>query len=309
MDFLTVALTSAVVLGAPLIFAALGELIAERSGVLNLSVEGMMLVGAAGGFAVAYNTQNAWFGLGAAAIAGGLLALIHAILCVTLRTNQIVSGLTLALLGGALAAVLGRDYSGVPMPARVPTVKIPFLSEIPVIGPALFSRDVVVYIAFGLVPIAALIIYRTRIGQWLRAVGEAPAAADSAGVAVFTVRYAAVVIGGLLAGVGGAYFSIVYSRLWSDGLTAGRGWIAIALVIFASWRPLLLIPGALLFGFLDSLNFQFQTLGIKISTDLLGMLPYVITLIALVVVWMRQRRGGHGVPRALGIPYERELRT
>jgi ABC-type uncharacterized transport system permease subunit len=309
MDFVTVALTSAVVLGAPLLFAALGELIAERSGVLNLSVEGMMLVGAAGGFAVAFTFKNAWFGLAAAAVAGGLLALIHAILCVTLRANQIVSGLTLAILGAALAAVLGREYAGLPMPARVPTVKIPLLSEIPVIGPALFSRDLFVYLAFILVPIAAFVIYRTRAGQWLRATGEAPAAADSAGVPVFLVRYAAVITGGLLAGMGGAYFSIAYSRLWSDGLTAGRGWIAIALVIFASWRPLLLIPGALLFGFIDSLNFQFQTLGIKVPTDILGMMPYLITLIALVIVWIRQRRGGHGVPRALGIPYEREVRA
>ena len=309
MNFLTVALTSAVVLGAPLILAALGELFAERSGVLNLSVEGMMLVGAAAGFAITYNSKNAWLGVAAAAVAGALLALVHAFVCVSLRVNQIVSGLTLALLGAALAAVLGREYAGVPMPVKIPNLPIPLLSEIPVIGPALFSRDLFVYAAFVMVPIASLVLYRTRVGQWLRATGEAPAAADRAGVPVYTVRYAAVLLGGLLAGTAGAYFSIAYSRTWSDGLTAGRGWIAIALVIFASWRPLLLIPGALLFGFIDSLNFQFQTLGIQVSTDLLGMMPYAITLLALVIVWLRQRRGGHGVPRALGIPYERESRT
>jgi len=309
MNFMTVALTAAVVLGAPLIIAALGELIAERSGVLNLSVEGMMLVGAAAGFAITYNSENPWLGVAASAAAGGFIALIHAVLCVSMRVNQIVSGLTLALLGAALAALLGREYAGVPIPTKIPNLPIPVLKDIPVLGPALFSRDLFVYAAFVLVPIASIIIYRTRVGQWLRATGEAPAAADSAGVPVYTVRYVAVLLGGALAGMAGAYYSIAYSRTWSDGLTAGRGWIAIALVIFASWRPLLLIPGALIFGFIDSLNFQFQTLGWKVPTDLLGMMPYVITLIALAIVWVRQRRGGHGVPRALGIPYERESRT
>lgn len=309
VTFLTVALTSAVVLGTPLVLAALGELFAERSGVINLSVEGMMLIGAATGFAATITSENIVIGLLAAALAGGFLAFVHAFLCVSLRANQIVSGLTLALVGAGLAAFIGRDYAGLPIPAYITPIKIPLLSEIPVIGPAFFSRDIIVYAAYLLLPVGAWVLYRTRIGMWVRATGEAPAAADSAGVPIFTVRYACVVLGGLLAGVAGAYFSVVFSRTWSDNLTAGRGWIAIALVIFASWRPLLLLPGALLFGFIDSLNFQFQTLGIQISTDILGMLPYLLTLVALVIVWTRQRRGGHGVPQALGIPYEREARA
>ena len=309
MTFLTVALTSAVVFGTPLILAALGELIAERSGVLNLSVEGMMLVGAASGFVVTLNTENIYLGLSAAMIGGGLLALIHAFLCVSLRANQIVSGLTLALLGAGLSAFIGRDAGGFPVPQYITAIRIPLLADIPIIGPALFDQDIIVYAAILMLPAAALIINRTRLGLGLRATGESPAAADASGIPVIAVRYVSVVLGGVLAGLAGSYFSIVYTRVWSDNLTAGRGWIAIALVIFASWRPMLLLPGALLFGFIDSLNIQLQTLGIKLSTDILGMLPYVITLIALTLVWVRQRRGGRGVPLSLGVPYEREVRS
>ena len=310
MDFLSFALTSAIVLGTPLILAALGELVAERSGVINLSVEGMMLVGAATGFVVTFSTGNIALGFAAAALSGGALALVHAFLCVGLKANQIISGLTLALLGAGLASFIGRDFAGLPIPSYISPLSIPLLSDIPFFGPIFFQRDIIVYAAFAAVIITAIVLKRTRIGQWLKASGEAPAAADAAGVPVFIVRYTAVVFGGLMAGIAGAYFSTVFVRLWSDNLTAGRGWIASALVIFASWRPLLLVPGALLFGFLDSLNFQFQTMGITVSTDILGMSPFVITLVALTIVWWRQQRhGGTGVPRALGLPYERESRV
>jgi simple sugar transport system permease protein len=188
-------------------------------------------------------------------------------------------------------------------------VGIPLLDKIPWIGKILFRHDLVVYLAPVLIVLVGLAVTRTRFGLWLRATGESPAAADSAGVPVFLVRHAAVALGGMLAGLAGAYLSIVYTRSWSDQMTAGRGWIAIALVIFASWRPLLILPGALLFGFIDALNFQLQAKGVSVPSQYLSMMPYVFTLVVLVLVWTRQRKRNWGMPLALGNPYEREARS
>lgn len=309
MDFWIDALSTGVVLGTPLAFAAIGELIAERGGVINLGVEGMMLIGAVVGFVTGVNTDSVPLAFAAGAAAGGLLALVHALMVVGLRVNQIVMGLTLTVLGTGLSSYIGADYGNKPLKHDLGTVDLPLLSSIPWIGRIFFRHDVMVYVAGIVVVAVALIVNRTRVGLWLRAAGESPAAADAAGVPIFAVRYVAVCLGGVLAGIGGAYLSVVYTRSWSDQLTAGRGWIALALVIFASWRPLLILPGALLFGFIDALNFQLQAKGVSVPSQYLSMMPYVFTLVVLTVVWTRQRTRNWGMPLALGVPYEREGRS
>ena len=309
MNFWIDALSTGVVLGTPLAFAAVGELIAERAGVINLGVEGMMLIGAVVGFVVGVKSDSVTLAFVAGALAGGVLALVHAVMTVTLRVNQIVMGLTLTILGTGLSSYIGADYGDVPLKHELGTVDIPLLAHIPWIGKIFFRHDVMVYFAVVLVVVVAIAMARTRVGLWLRAAGESPAAADAAGVPIFAVRYVAVWLGGLLAGIAGAYLSVVYVRSWSDQLTAGRGWIAIALVIFASWRPWLLLPGALLFGFIDALNFQLQAKGVSVPSQYLAMMPYIFTLVVLTVVWTRQRSRNWGMPHALGAPYEREARS
>jgi len=309
VDFLTDSLSTGVVLGAPLAFAALGELIAERAGVVNLGVEGMMLVGAVVAFVIGVRTDSITLAFVAGALAGGAVALVHAFMCITLRVNQIVMGLTLTILGTGLSSYIGADYGNRPLEAGLSDWNIPLLGDIPVVGEILFQHDPLVYLAVAAVIGAAFAINRSRAGLWLRATGESPGAADAAGVPIFAVRYIAVWLGGVFAGMAGAYLSVVYVRSWSDQLTAGRGWIAIALVIFASWRPLLILPGALLFGFIDALNFQLQAEGVSISSQYLSMMPYVFTLVVLTVVWTRQRSRNWGMPQALGNPYEREARS
>ena len=309
MNFWIDALSTGVVLGTPLTFAAVGELIAERAGVINLGVEGMMLIGAVVGFVVGVKSDSVALAFAAGALAGGALALVHAVMTVSLGVNQIVMGLTLTILGTGLSSYIGADYGDVPLQHELGTVDIPLLADIPWLGKIFFRHDVMVYFSGVLVIAVALAMGRTRPGLWLRAAGESPAAADAAGVPIFAVRYVAVGLGGLLAGIAGAYLSVVYVRSWSDQLTAGRGWIAIALVIFASWRPLLILPGALLFGFIDALNFQLQAKGVSVPSQYLAMMPYIFTLVVLSVVWTRQRSRNWGMPHALGAPYEREARS
>lgn len=308
MTFLVNALAAGVVLGTPLAYAALGELLAERAGVINLGVEGMMLMGAVVGFVTALQTSNPVIGLAAGVAAGAGLALVHAAMTVSLRVNQIVMGLTLAILGSGLSAYIGTGYAGRRPTVTVANLPIPGLSAIPGLGRIFFDHDVLVYA----VPVVALgiwaLLYRTRPGLWLRSVGEHPGAADASGVPVVPIRYAAVVTGGGLAGMAGAYFSVVYTRGWAEGMTSGRGWIAIALVIFASWDPIVVLLGALLFGFVDSLNFQFQGIGVPVSTYVMAMMPYVFTLVVLALTWTRMRSRHFGMPAGLGIPYEREAR-
>ncbi|MUL80679.1 MULTISPECIES: ABC transporter permease [unclassified Mycolicibacterium] len=309
MNFWIDALTVGIVLGTPLLLASLGELIAERSGVMNLGVEGMMLVGGVTGFAFAVQGVGFPMAFGLAAAAGGLLALLHAVMTVSLGVNQVVMGLTLTVLGTGLSSYVGTSLGDQPLADRLDPVPVPLLSDIPIVGEILFRHDPIVYLTVAAVIAASLAISRTRIGLWLRAAGEAPAAADAAGVPLFAIRYGAVVIGGALAGIAGGYLSMVYVGSWSNQMTAGRGWIALALVIFATWRPLLLIPGALLFGFIDALNFQLQVTGVSIPSPYLSMMPYIFTLVALTVAWTRQRKRQWGMPTSLGEPYEREARA
>jgi len=232
--FTAAVFAAAVRAGTPVLFATLGEIFAERAGILNLGVEGMMLVGALAGFATTVRTGNPWLGVLAAGAAGGLLSLIHAVLSITLRSNQIASGLALTIFGTGLSASLGRGFIGVPAPGFQP-MALPGLSAIPLLGPVLFQQDPLVYLSYPLVPIAWYIMYRTRWGLNIRAVGEHPEAADAMGVDVARVRYACVATGGVLAGLGGTFLSTAYTSMWVENMTAGRGWIAVALVIFATW--------------------------------------------------------------------------
>jgi len=297
-------LVAAVRAGTPVLFATLGEIFAERSGILNLGVEGMMLVGALAGFVTSARTGNPWLGVAVAGVVGGSLSLIHAFLSVTLRANQVASGLALTIFGTGLSAFLGKGYVGVPA-ASFAVSPIPLLSEIPLLGPVLFRQDPLVYLSYLTVPAAWYVLYRTRWGLNVRAVGEYPEAADAMGIDVAAVRYAAVVVGGILAGIGGAFLSTAYTSMWIENMTAGRGWIAVALVIFATWDPLRAVLGAYLFGGVNALQLHVQATGTALPTYLLLMTPYVFTIIVLVLATQETARKRLGAPAALSVPYRR----
>ena len=314
-SILVVVAASGVLYGTPLLFAALGELLAERSGVLNLGVEGMMLIGAVMGFWAVQRVHGSSHLVLAAAIlvaalTGGLLALIHAFLVVTLRANQIVSGLALTIFAGAagLSSYLGNDLGLADQPARhaFEPVDLFGLQKLPVIGPIVFGQPVLVYGSWLCVIAIGLYLARTRPGLNVRAVGESPAAADAMGINVARYRYAHTIVGGAFAGVGGACFSLSITPQWVDGLTSGAGWIAIALVIFAFWRPELCLVGAYFFGAFAALPYTLQARGVTIAPELFQSLPYVATIVVLVLVsagWTKRRLGA---PASLGVPYVRE---
>jgi len=305
-DSILSVLRAAIPAGTPLLYGTLGEVTAERSGVLNLGVEGMMIVGAATAFGVTHSTGNIWLGVAAAALAGGLLALVHAFASITLRVNQVVSGLALTMLGLGLSGLLGKRYIGTPPRTRFAPLAVPGLSDLPIIGPLFFRYDPLVYLAIIMVPVLWFIMYRTRWGVTLRSVGESPATADALGVNIFRVRYLAVFFGGLMAGVGGAYLSVVYTTAWIEGMTAGAGWIVIALTIFAMWDPVRALLGAYLFGGVRVLQYRLQPLGI--SPNLLNMLPFAFTILTLLLSAGEAMRKRIGAPAALMQPYAREER-
>jgi len=311
---LVVVLASAVTYGTPLLYAALGELLAERSGVLNLGVEGMMLGGAVMGFWAVQRTGSLSAAIVVAAVAGAVLALIHAFLVVTLRANQIVSGLALTIFAGAqgLSSYLGNDLNVADQPARRAfTAFLPkSWRSADIVGPVFFQQSALVFASWALVVLVALYLNRTRFGLNVRAVGESPEAADAMGIDVTVYRYAHTLLGGAFAGVGGACFSLSITPQWVDGLTSGAGWIAIALVIFAFWRPALCLVGAYLFGAFSGIPFAFQARGILsgIPPELFQALPYVMTVLVLVVVSSAGARRRLGAPAALGTPYVREER-
>jgi simple sugar transport system permease protein len=297
-------LAAAVTAGTPLIFAGIGEVLAERSGVVNLGVEGMMLVGAVSGFAIAVTTRDPWLAVAAAMAGGALLAAGHALLTVTLGADQVTSGLALSLFGTGLSAFLGKSFIGIPNPVPFRSAPLPGPSAIPVLGPIFFRQDALVYVSYALGVAAWVVLFRTRLGLHLRACGESPEAADTMGVDVAAIRYGAVVAGGALSGLAGGYLSLAYTPAWTENMTGGLGWIAIALVIFATWNPLPLLGGAYLFGAVDSLGFRAQLLGVQTSSILLRMLPYLFTLAVLFLISVLRRQTG--VPAALTRPYFRE---
>ncbi len=279
-------------LAVPLLLASLGEIYAERSGVMNLGVEGMMSAGALASFAITLKTGNPALGLLTAAIVGAALSLAHAFISVTLRGNQVVSGLALVMVGCGLSSLIGRGYVGTPLPMGSRRI------------PALLGQDLIFYVSVTLSGILWLVLFRTRAGIVIRSVGENPAVADSVGVNVHAIRYLCTAFGGLLAGAAGGYISTIHNGMWVDGITAGMGWIAIALVIFATWDPAKAVGGAVLFGIVESAGYSLQNFGI--SQWLLNSLPYALTIVVLVVASSRSVKRRIGAPAALGEPYFRE---
>jgi len=303
--------TASVVAGTPLLYAILGELITEKSGQLNLGVEGMMLMGAVIGFKTAITSGNPYLALLGAMVAGGLGAFIYALLTVTFKANQVVSGLTLTIFGTGFAGFMGQGLMGQTIPPDMKLFfadfKIPFLGDIPVVGQIFFNQGALVYSGYLLTIIAGLYIYRTQIGLNLRAVGENTSAADAAGINVSLYKYVHVIIGGVLCGLAGAYLSLVYIPSWQENVTAGRGWIAIALVIFCKWNPYLVMIGAFLFGGLDIIGFRIQKYDFNISQYIIDLLPYIVTIIILILASVRKSNSG-SAPANLGVSYFREER-
>ncbi len=304
---LSALLAATMIAGTPILFAAAGELLAERSGILNLGVEGMMLVGAAFGFICTLSTGNHWLGLLAALAGGGFMASIHGLITITLRGNQVVSGLALTIFGSGLSGFLGKSYQGAPMLFKFESLHVPVLGNIPFLGPVLFRHDPMVYLCILMAAAMWYLLYKTRWGLTIRSVGENPQAADAVGINVGRVRFLCTIVGGMMAGLGGAYISLVYAPTWQENMTAGRGWIAVALVIFALWNPSRAIIGAYLFGGIEALTFRLQTMGIHISSFFLAMFPYIATIVVLVLVTIRRRQDA-GAPEALGLAYDREER-
>jgi simple sugar transport system permease protein len=289
--------------GTPLLLGTLGEIITERSGVLNLGVEGMMAVGAMSAFTVTLITGSPWLGLLAAVLAGALAAGLHAFVSVSLRANQVVSGLALTMLGLGVSGLFGRPFIGRPLPQKLGAVRIPGLAEIPVVGRILFSRDPLFYLAVVLGILLWILLSRTRWGIQIRSVGENPAAAEVQGINVARIRYLCVLLGGALAGMAGAHLSLVYSKSWTEGLTGGRGWIVIALTIFALWNPLRAFLGAFLFGCIFVLQYLLQPIGVP--PNLLAMMPYLATLTVLLAGGLRKDRRRLLAPAKLGEAYSK----
>jgi simple sugar transport system permease protein len=309
-------LAVAIQAGTSLVYATIGEIFTERSGILNLGVEGMMIMGAVTAFAAAYHTGTVWAGVAMAILAGGLLALIHAVLTISLRADQVVSGLALTIFGTGLASFLGQRLGpeGQPLVGlvgpRFQDIALPLLSSIPIIGEPLFDQDILVYLMYLLVPLSAYWLYRTRPGLHVRAVGENPGTADALGVDVNRTRYLYTVLGGMLVALGGAHLSLSYTPGWTENLTGGRGWIAIALVIFATWDPWRALLGALLFGGINAIQFRLQAAGTTIPAPFLGMLPYIFTIAVLTIVTVYEGVSKRvGAPAALGLPDVRGERT
>lgn len=304
-------LAAAVMAGTPLLFATLGEIITQKAGHLNLGVEGLMSMGAIVGFVVGLNTYNPLLAMFGAIVAGGLGSLLYAFLTVTLRANQTVCGLTLTIFGGGFASFLGQNVMGAIVPPDIKSFfiprPIPGLSSIPYLGDIFFNQDIFVYFGYLAIVLATLYFFRTKHGLNLRAVGENAAAADASGINVSLYKYVHITLGGALCGLGGAYMSLVTVPVWQENIIAGRGWIAVALVIFASWKPVRAMFGAFLFGGLSILGFRLQSMGIHISQYLIDMLPYAATII-IVIISTRKNKKEDMPPADLGNAYFREER-
>lgn len=301
MTLLEAIILTVITASTPLLIAAIGELIVERSGVLNLGVEGMMIIGAAAGIAVAITTGSSALGVAAAITAGIALSAVFAALVLGLAANQVATGLALAIFGLGLSGVVGAPFVGVPREG-IGKLAIPALSAIPFVGPILFAQDPFVYASFALVAGAAWFLTRTRAGLILRACGESAASAHALGHPVLRIRFLAILFGGGCAGLAGAYLSLVLTPFWTAGMTSGRGWIALAIVVFASWLPWRAALGAYLFGGVTILQLHAQGAGVPVPPQLMAALPYLVTIVALVLI-MRARAGRQAGPAALGIPF------
>ncbi|QIO05637.1 ABC transporter permease [Acinetobacter shaoyimingii] len=297
---LTAILAGTVAAATPLIFAGLGELVAERTGVINLGVEGMMLVGAIAGFAFAAQYEaSVASALLVGALAGMLMALIFAFFTLSLSTNQSACGLALTIFGIGISAFIGQNYVSMALPG-LQSLNIPVLADIPIIGPILFQQNFVVYLSIFAFVMIWYVLSKTRLGLLLKAVGESPESAHAMGYNVLAIRYAAVLFGGAMAGVGGAFLSTVYTPMWIENMVAGRGWIAIALVVFAVWKPTRLMLGAYLFGGVTILQFHAQAIGLNVPNEFLSALPYVATIVVLVIISRDKKLLKLNLPASLG---------
>jgi general nucleoside transport system permease protein len=302
MDQLALLVAATLNSGTVLAFAALGLLINERAGVVNLGTEGMMLVAAIAGFATAFHTGNDWLAFGAGALAGAVLAAAFGVLVIWLNTNQYATGLALSLFGAGFSAFVGIRYTQEKL-GEQHSFRIPGLADLPFVGPALFRQHPLVYLAILLTIAIAWFLYRSRAGLVLRAIGESPESAHALGYPVRMIRLGAVVAGGALCGVAGAYISVVYTHLWVEGMTAGKGWIALALTTFATWRPARVLLGAYLFGGVTMLQLQLQGEGVQISSQFLTMLPYLATIVVLVLISRNASFIRVNMPASLGKPF------
>jgi general nucleoside transport system permease protein len=302
MNELALLLAATLAAGTPLAIAGMGLLVNERAGVLNLGAEGLMLVAAVAGFATAFHTGSPGLAFAAGAAAGGLIAVVYGWLVIWLNTNQYATGLAISLFGSGFSAFVGLGYVGKQIEEQ-PILGVPLLRDVPLLGPALFRQHAMVYLAVALTGGVAWFLYRTRAGLVLRSIGESPQSSHALGYQVRRIRLAAVVAGGALCGVAGAYLSVVYTPLWVEGMVAGRGWIALALTTFATWRPTRLLLGAYLFGGVTMLQLHLQASGVQVAPQFMSMLPYVATVVVLVLIsrnplWIRLN-----MPASLGKPF------
>ncbi len=294
---------AAIKTGTPLLLVALGELVCEKSGVLNLGQEGMMLMGAMAGFAGAYFSGSLLLGLILAMLAGMLMALLFAALTLSLSANQVATGLALTIFGTGLSAFLGSGLVGSTVTGFT-SIKLPLLGDIPLLGRLLFQHDILVYASFVIAAIIWWVLHKTRLGLTIRAVGENPQSANALGIKVIRLRYCVTLFGGAMAGLAGAYMSLAYTPMWMENMTAGRGWIALALVVFSSWRIGYLMIGAYLFGFTSIMHLAMQGAGFDISPNLLAMIPYLATIIVMVMISSNKIRQKLATPASLGQPFD-----
>ncbi|MDF2366100.1 ABC transporter permease [Sneathiella sp.] len=298
-DWMVPVILTVITAATPLVFAGIGELVTEKSGVLNLGVEGMMLVGAVSGFIAALVTGNYFLAVCAAAFAGAVMAFLFGVLTLSLMANQVATGLALTLFGVGLSALMGQEFVGEPVTA-LSKLNIAGLSDLPFIGPILFAQDALVYLSFAMVAIVSWFLYKTKAGLVLRAVGDSHDAAHSIGYPVIAIRYLAVMFGGAMSGIGGAYLSLAYTPMWAENMTAGRGWIALALIVFATWKPGLVLVGAYMFGGITILQLHAQAAGLNVPSQVLSMLPYLATILVLVLISKDESRIRKHAPACIG---------
>ncbi|KJE33958.1 ABC transporter permease [Thalassospira sp. HJ] len=299
MEWIVPFILTVITASTPLLLAATGELVTEKSGVLNLGVEGMMLVGAIAGFAVTASTGSAILGILAAVAAGTLISLIFAFLTLTLMANQVATGLALTIFGVGFSALVGSGFVGFAI-EPLPALAIPGISAIPIVGPILFGQDFLVYLSIAVVIGVAWFLAKSRAGLVLKAVGDSHHSAHAIGYSVIKIRYLATMFGGAMAGLGGAYLSLSYTPMWAENMTAGRGWIALALVVFATWRPGRLVAGAYMFGLISVMQLHAQGAGIHVPSQFMSMLPYLATVIVLVIISSDRAKIRLNAPACIG---------
>ncbi|MEW9306138.1 ABC transporter permease [Labrys neptuniae] len=302
MDLFIAIFTGTIIAATPLIYAALGELVVEKSGVLNLGIEGMMLMGAAFAFWAVMAGLPMPVAILIGALAGAAASLLFGVLALTFLTNQYAAGLALAIFGSGVSAFVGRNFGSAPIEALKP-LDIPVLSQLPMAGPMFFRFDAMVYFAFVLFAAISWFLYRTKAGLVLRTMGESPETSHAIGYPVVRIRYMAVLFGGLMAGLAGAYLSVAYTPLWVENMTSGKGWISLALVVFATWRPLRVLLGAWLFGGMTILQLQGQALGLALPSELLSALPYLATIVVLVLISRNRQMLALHFPASLAKPF------